>query len=379
MRRLVALAWAVILVLAPPPAAAQDAHTVRFEFLADRQILFPISINGRPAEAWLDSGSSATVVDAAFARELGLELGDPISARGVAGQVAGVRLARADVKIGDAVIPARRVAVMDLTALRAVTPRPVQVILGREVFQDAVLEIDFASRRIAISPQDRFQPPRARPLPLRRSGLLKSFPIRVGGVRTEAILDLGNSGALLLDYDFAARRGLLSGRRTSTQLSVGADGPRTSLVTSLDRVQVGGVTFNGVTAVATEGLTSHAPANVGLEILSRFHVTVDFAGGRLWLQPIRGAVGAPFRKNRAGIAVVADADRIRITHVAPGSPAEAAGWRIGEAIVAVDGEPVGVGYAGSELSRWIYRPAGTVVTLTMLDGTRRALTLADYF
>lgn len=378
MRRLLALAAALVLAFAPM-AAAEEAHTVRFEFLADRQILFPMTINGQPAEAWLDSGSSATVVDAAFARKIGLVLGDPIPARGVAGAVHGVRLARADLKIGDAVIPARRVAVMDLSEIAAVTPRPVQVILGREVFQDAVLEVDFASREIAFSPRQGFRPPAARPLPLRPSGALKSFPIRIAGVRTEAILDLGNSGSLLLDYGFAQRKGLLKNRPASTQLSVGADGPRESLIASFDRVQVGGVTFNGLTAVATEGLTSHAPANVGLEILSRFKVTVDFAGGRLWLQPIPGAVDLPFRKNRAGIAVVAEPGRVRITHVAPGSPAEAAGWRVGDLIAEVDGRSAGENYAGSALAQWIYGPAGRVVAVTMADGSHRTLTLADYF
>lgn len=386
MRRLAALLATFALAFAPaapgqarPQAQAAAGHTVHFDFLLDRQILFPITINGLPAEAWLDSGASATVVDAAFARQIGLQLGETVTARGVAGQVMGVRLARAELRIGDVTIPAQRVAVMDLSAVARVVPRPIQVILGREVFQDVVVQIDFAARQIAFTPHHGFRPPRVRALPLRASGGLRSFPVRIGGVRTDAILDLGNSGALLLDRSFADRHHLLSGRRTSTQLSVGADGPRESLIASFDRVQVGGVNFDGVSGVATQGLISHAPANVGLEILSRFKVTLDFAGDRLWLEPIRGAAQLPFRKNRAGLAVAASGDGIRVTHVAPGGPAEAAGWKVGEEILAVDGRPVGQGYAGAELSGWIYGPAGQAVGLTLADGTRRVLVLADYF
>src|SRR6185369_1047722 len=96
----------------------------------DKQILFPITINGRPAEAWLDSGSSATVVDAAFAKTLGLmPEGSAIRARGVSGAVGGVRLATAVLDIGGQPIPGRRVAVMDLSPVTRVVPRPVQVIL----------------------------------------------------------------------------------------------------------------------------------------------------------------------------------------------------------------------------------------------------------
>lgn len=380
-RLLAALAASLSLVAAPAVAAPIDdgARTVAFEFPQDKQILFPITINGRPAEAWLDSGSSATVVDATFAQTLGLSLEGGIRARGVAGAVGGVRLASAALDIGGQPIPAQRVAVMDLSAVTRVVPRPVQVILGREVFEQSIVQIDFAHRRLSVLPREGFRPPATPPVPLRASGGLRSFPIRVGDTETEAIFDLGNSGALLLDQGFARANGLMAGRRTSTQLSVGADGPRQSLIASLDRVEVGGVAFRSVGVVATAGLASHAPANVGLEILSRFKVTVDFAGDRLWLEPVPGAAEAPFRKNRAGLALVPEAVSVRVTHVAAGSPAEAAGWRIGEEIAAIDGRAVGADYAASDTARWIFGPPGRVVALTMDDGSRRLLKLADYY
>lgn len=378
---LVAAAPALAQTQAPtPPAAVAGAHAVDFEFIQGRQILFPILVNGRPAEAWLDSGASATVLDAAFARELGVEMLDvPVRAQGVAGRVQGARLARADLQVGDLGMTGRRVAVMDLAAVSRVVQRPVQVILGRDIFDNAVVDIDFTAREITFLPRQGFQPPSAAPLPLTASGNLRSFPVSLDGTAAAAILDLGNAGALLLDRDFAEARGLLAGRRTSTQLSVGADGPRESAIFSLDRVQVGGLSFDGVPTTATTGLTSHAPANVGLAILSRFHMTVDFAGDRLWLQPYPGAASAPFRKNRAGIAVAPQAGRLLVTHVAAGSPALAAGWRVGEMITAIDGRPITPDYSSSELSRWNAGPPGKVVALTLADGSRRLIRLADYY
>lgn len=377
--RLLAALTAALSLLAAPALARDSGRTVAFEFPQDKQILFPITINGRPAEAWLDSGSSASVVDAAFAQALGLTLEGGIRARGVAGAVGGVRLAPATLAIGGRPIPASQVAVMDLSPVTRVVPRPVQVLLGREVFENAIVQIDFARRALSVMPREGFRPPRVAPLPLRASGGLRSFPIRIGDTETEAVLDLGNSGALLLDRDFAEGHGLLAGRRTSTQLSVGADGPRQSVIATLDKVQVGGVDFQAVGTVATAGLASRAPANVGLEILSRFRVTVDFAGDRLWLEPLPGAAETPFRKNRAGLALVPEAGGARVTHVATGSPAEAAGWRVGDEIAAVDGRTVGADYAASETSRWIFGPPGRVVALTMGDGARRLLRLADYY
>ncbi|WP_395670486.1 aspartyl protease family protein [Phenylobacterium sp.] len=358
---------------------ATVAHATRFEFLQDRQILFPIVINGQPAEAWLDSGASSSVVDAAFAARLGLQLGRSVRAQGVAGGVEGVRLARVDFQLGDLVLPGRDVAVMDLTALARVAPRPVQVILGRDVFDAAVLDIDFAARQIAFLARHDFRPPPIRPLPLSPAGNLRSFPIRVEGRSVAAILDLGNSGGLLIDRAWAEGRGLLERRRLSTQLSVGVDGPREGLVASLDRVAVGGVVFDDVPASITADLAAETPVNVGLSVLSRFHVTIDFQGQRLWLQPYPDAAHAPFRKNRAGLSVVAEGDHLRVTHVARASPAAAGGWQVGDAIIAVDGQPITRGYAESALFQWANGAPGRVVVLTLADGARRRLELADYY
>lgn len=364
---------------APQPAQATVAHSTHFDFLQERQVLFPMRINGRLVEAWLDSGASSTVVDARVAASLGLPLGEVVRAQGVAGRVDGVRLARADLQLGDLALPGRHVAVMDLGVLAEVVPRPVQVILGRDVFDSAVLDIDFRTQEISFLARHDFRPPPVDALPLTTAGNLRAFPIRISGVDTQAILDLGNSGALLIDRDFADQARLLVGRPVSTQLSVGVDGPRESVVTSVDNVEVGGVRFDGVPTVATVGLVARAPANVGLALLSRFHVTVDFAGDRLWLQPYPETEDAPFRKNRAGLSVVAEGDRLRVTHVARGSPAAAARWSVGTLITAIDGRPITPGYAESALFRWANGPAGKVVALTLADGSRRLLRLADYY
>jgi len=375
----VLVAPAAALAQAPAPAQATVAHATRFDFLQDRQILFPITINGRPAEAWLDSGASSTVIDARFAASLGLRLGRGLRAQGVAGRVDGVRLAHADLRLGDLDLPRRSVAVMDLGVLEAVVPRPVQVILGRDIFDVAVVDIDFQASQIAFLARHDFRPPPVAPLPLTVAGNLRSLPIAIAGRPVQAVLDLGNSGALLVDRDYADARGLLAGRPVSTQLAVGVDGPRESAVTSLDGVEVGGVVFRDVPTSATAGLVAAAPANIGLALLSRFHVTIDFAGDRLWLQPYPGAAEAAFRKNRAGLSVRVEGDHLRVTHVARGSPAEAAGWRPDAVITAIDGRPITPDYAESPLFRWANGPAGRVVALTLADGSRRLLRLADYY
>jgi predicted aspartyl protease len=380
MRR-VAFVLAALALLGPAcaPKAQGAAHAIPFQYLLERQIVFPITIDGKPAEAWLDSGAGATVVDAAFARKIGLSLGAPIRAHGVAGEVANVRLAKADLAAGDLVMPGRRVVVMDLSAVQRMVARPVQVLLGRDVFEQAVVDIDFASGRITLTPREAFVAPPAAPLPLKRSGDLRSVPITVAGVEMPAILDLGNAGGLLIDKEFADHYGLLAGRRLSTTLGVGADGAREEVQTTSDRLELGGVRLDGVPTTATPNLSSKAPANIGLQVLSRFRLTIDFGGDRIWITPYADAETRPFRKNRTGLTLVPNGDRLVVDHVARGSPAERGGWKTGEAVRAIDGRPVPAGFAAEEASLFVYGAPGVTVALTLADGRTRKLTLADYY
>lgn len=70
---------------------------------------------------------------------------------------------------------------------------------------------------------------------------------------------------------------------------------------------------------------------------------------------------------------------MKVLLVATGSPAAKAGWKNNEEISAVNGEKIGSDFGKSKEAHWSSEPAGTVVTLTMPDGTARKLTLADYY
>jgi predicted aspartyl protease len=302
-----------------------------------------------------------------------------VIANGVAGQISGVRMTVVQMATGEAPPAPRAAAVMDMGAVAAAVDRPVQVILGREVFDAAVVDIDFARRQLRLIPRESFQPPDATPLPLKPSGTLHSIPITVQGHAMQAVVDLGHAGALMLDREAADSLGLTPSAHTSTEIGVGADGPREHLVGSLGEVEVAGLRLRDVPTTFVDQLSSRAPANVGLQILSRFEVILDFRGERAWLLPNRSATTAGFRKNRTGLAANRTGDHLTVMHVAPGSPAAAAGGKPGEAISAVDGQPIGPDYGSSPAWGFSYRPAGTTVRLTMADGTRRSLKLADYY
>jgi predicted metalloprotease with PDZ domain len=89
-------------------------------------------------------------------------------------------------------------------------------------------------------------------------------------------------------------------------------------------------------------------------------------------------IDVPFEKDRSGIGAVLLPTGFQLVNVAVGSPAERAGLRAGDLVVAIDGESVDFSYVRIH-ARLGTRPAGTVFRLALQDGRVVTLVLADYY
>jgi len=374
------LAAVLILGVAHLACAAEPPPRLAFSVEPNGHILLPITINGVAIEAVLDSGAGVTVLDRSFADAKGIHSFGRSKGQGLSGQIEASR-ATADLKVGDQVMAARHVWVMDLSAVGKAMHRPVQMILGRDAFEQGVVDIDFRDHSLAFAPPAGFRPPPgASSLTITRSHGLPTIPVMVGaGQAVQATFDLGNGNALILTDKFADSEGLLRNRPVSTGVSYGADGAVATHLATIDSFSLAGVTFHSVPAVVAPRPNAEAPVNVGTEILSRFHLFVDFQKAQLWLQPYPDAAEVAFRKNRAGLVGLVEGDRWKVVHVATGGPGAAGGWQVGDLVTAVDGHPVGADFESSGLSRWMNAPAGRTVELSLADGSKRRLTLADYY
>ncbi len=118
-------------------------------------------------------------------------------------------------------------------------------------------------------------------------------------------------------------------------------------------------------------------ANAGILLFKPFHVTLDLGHDRMWLK----RTGAPiaFPKDRVGMFVTLEDDHFNVLHVSPGSPADKAGLKKGDQLIAVGGEKVGPGFYASKEANWAKDPAGTKVDVTKADGQTVTVTLANYY
>ncbi|KAE8238811.1 hypothetical protein A4X03_0g8766 [Tilletia caries] len=119
-----------------------------------------------------------------------------------------------------------------------------------------------------------------------------------------------------------------------------------------------------------------SPANIGMPLLAGRRLVFDFGHDRIWRSQ---STAASLRRDRSGLGIAAEVDRLVVVHVASGSPAMAGGWKRDEQIFEVDGQRIGPSYNSGDLWRWRFRPAGTLVSLKMKDGSVRFLRLGDYY
>jgi hypothetical protein len=275
---------------------------------------------------------------------------------------------------------------MDLSQIGEQSGHPMPFILGKEVFNELIIDIDFAHHRIAFRDPTAFSaPPGAVRIALGRHRDRRSIPVSVEGRAAVSFdFDLGNNGALIVYSAYRDQVDLLAGRRQSLGLSAGVGGLIKSKVATLKSISLAGIDIAAVPAefpdaADNEVNSDRTAGNIGLAVFSRFRLLTDYPHDALWLIPNPEHLHDPFVKDRSGLAALPATDRLKVLMVAPGSPAERAGFKEGAEILAINGKPIDAGYSGSDLSQWAHQAPGTAVKLTLADGSTQQLILQDYF
>lgn len=367
------------------PAGVAVTAWIPFELYARGYIYLRGQVNGHETDILLDSGAGMTVLEAATAKQVGLESSGSLAAQGTGGTVAAGLAQGVTLKIGELEIGPLTAAVLDLSELERRMGRPLPVILGKELFHAFVVDIDYPHSRLRLHEPESFRYDG----PGRRLELLpaedghKDLRLSVEGLEPAVFgLDTGQGSEITLFRRYAEAHGLLEGRRLSQRKGGGVGGTNVDDVGTLRSLEIAGFRFENVPASfdrseRTAFDTALKAGNLGTGILRRFRVLFDYARDALYLEP-GPAMDAPFGRDKTGLALVPDGDAVRVFFVSPGSPAAAAGWQEGERIAALDGRPLGPGWIADWL-RLHDAPDGTAIRLTMADGSERALVLRSYF
>lgn len=360
-------------------AVERTAMWIPFRIDRLRLIEIDIRINGARASAVLDTGATRTALDRSFAARVGIAVREGFRGNGLTGALAGGLLKDVVIEIGERPLPALDAAVLDLSDISAALGRQVDLVLGQEMFRESLVEIDFPCNRLRLQASGT-QVDYSAPLSLgATSDRLRTLPVELAGeVAAQAALDLGSNVPLYVSPALAERHRLLDQLPTSTSASAGAEGIETSEIAVLPSLTIAGTKLDNVPVQIPRRWRFASDVLVGLPILSRFRLALDFSHSRAWLDPEESLITEPFPKDRSGLGAIAGRGHLRVIHVASGSPAERSGLVAGDEIIAVNGRIVDDAFLRSR-SRIGQGSAGTEVVLDLSNGVTHRLVLEDYF
>lgn len=277
-------------------AGASSSGWLPFSAQDDRVVIVAAQVNGSPVQALLDSGAQSSVIDRDLAMRMGLPLSviPPIVALGVSGKRQLGRTTALDVRLG-ALRLGLRAAVLELNAISVASGLPFGLMLGQDVLQALVADIDFPAGRLSLHDPAAYRlPTGALPAPARLQGRELLVPVTIEATALDLVLDTGASGAISLAADVAEAAGLLAGREVGEGRSISFGGVSQNRI-----VQARHVAFAGRSYADTAVQIYPARAGgmipkglLGVEMLKRYRVILDQGHGRLHLIPA-GEQGGP--------------------------------------------------------------------------------------
>jgi hypothetical protein len=332
---------------APPP---QDA--VPFQLL-HAQVWVPGTIEAAaPSLFILDTGAQATILADDYARALGLAvLPSDYTATGPTGNPIDLSVVNIiHVQLGGETFTLGPVGVLSMTSISLRQGRPLTAVLGHDLLVQRITEIDYEQRVVRFhDPETYVAPADFISVPFRfNQGLPvidaeiamddgRKLPVRVG-------VDSGDRGALDLKQAFADENHLETSHGIEVSFGLNIGGSIRSRIFRIAQLDVAGASLRLpiTTSTSTSGGAFADPEIDGLlgaEVLRRFTLVVDDRHSRLFIRPNRH-MDEPFDFDASGIVMDArdnHFDHTIISAVIPHSPADDAGVRPGDELVAIDG------------------------------------------
>ena len=336
---------------APPPNSAQwpankDSVSMPFRLL-NNHIYVEASINGGTPLSFVFDTGATDILDMSAAKKLGITVEGALPGGGFGDKIEAFGFAKVkSVSLGGLMLPDQVFGAVGQTGWVAVEGADSAGLLGYEFVKRAVLSIDYARRTMTFTKQGAFHPPQgAVAIPFTFSAHIPMVAGTLDGFAGEFEIDTGSRGALTVMAPFAAAHGLVDkyqAKRSAT-VGYGIGGPSKALLARAGKLTIGAVTIGApvaeiVTDKAGAAEFSRTAGNIGGDLLKRFTVTLDYAHRTLWLQP-NALAATPEVFDRSGLWIARAKDGgIEVADVAGESAAAAAGLRIGDEIVSVNGK-----------------------------------------
>jgi aspartyl protease/PDZ domain-containing protein len=377
---------AVSLALLGAGRRGHDATTFPFAFV-DNRIMIECRIDGKgPFTLALDTGAGVTSVTPAVAKTLGLPVAAAGTTSGVGNATQAVQTTKLrTLRVGDFTFRAVPVYVLDLGKISERSGiAPFDGVLGEPELRAFAVAVDMDAHAITLSRTP--LAPRPGSWTISFSGAIPHVGAEIDGQRGTVVLDTGDRSSLTLFGKFAKAHGFYARRPAlrDALTGYGIGGPVYGDVFRVHHFTLFGVRIAGVVTRASRqkaGMFATLPdaGSVGGGVLRRFNVTYDYPRSVLVVSPsAQFAAAEPY--DRSGLWLSRDGERIAVTAVTAGGPAQRAGVHANDILEALEGHALHAHDLFEVRRTLASSPAGTTAVLTLLrDGHRvqRSLALRD--
>jgi hypothetical protein len=228
---------------------------------------------------------------------------------------------------------------------------PIHGLLGYEFFSNLAVKIDFSDSTLTVSrPKETKFFSKGAKVPLtieNRKAFLRAKVIFPDGVKADEklIFDLGAGHPMSLE-NIIKKQGLPK-KFIAANLGVGLTGPIEGFLSRISEVDIGKFKIKNVITsfpiyLQEKGTALERDGNLGVGILKRFTMIVDYPDSVLYLKPGPN-INGPFEHDMSGLEYYKTGDdfsRVLISRVEPGSSGDEVGLEPGDEIVGINFKPV---------------------------------------
>jgi hypothetical protein len=277
----------LLCLLAVACGGTHPAPAVPVTVTAEREVLVPVVIDGRPLVFQLDTGASASAITPATRDRLGLPHGVKSESIGAGGSVDTEDVIVHHVRVADRELDELHVTVLALDAL----PGKVAVdgVLGQDVLAQFIADIDLARKRLVLHAPGTtaWRTPELVAIPFTDDEGLIRVDARLGTRDAAAILDLGASATVANQLAGGASADVVHGQ------AYGADGrPVDVRVLGVTTVQLGTLAFLADSMVVADlpvfetlHLADRPAVILGMDLVGSRRLVIDRAAKRLYISP----------------------------------------------------------------------------------------------
>ena len=293
----------------------------------------------------LDTGSSGISLDSSTAEYLGVH---PVptdrTIRGIAGIKNVSFLYKQQLHFPGLTIDSLDFHINDYGILTAVYGEQIDGIIGYSVLSRYILKVNYDSLKITFCTQGPIRYPRGGYMLRPAINQLVAQPLRVrdaSSVNSRFLYDMGAGVCMLLSRDFVEDSDFLDKKRkSSTKEGEGLGGKLDMELRVMKEIRLGPYKFRNIPVFVFDDQSNvtnypYMGGILGNDILRRFNVILNYDKGEIHLTP-NSHFASPFDYSYSGLELYLINGVIIAGDVAKNSPAEAAGIKEGDEIIAVN-------------------------------------------